>query len=164
MQVRRVRPEEFEAAGLVALHAYRVDGFNVGGAYDETLCDVAGRVQEADVLVALADDGAIIGTVTYASATSPAAELATADEAEVRLLGVSPAASGRGVGEALVRACIERAHAAGVRQLVLSTQPPMHSAQRLYERLGFVRSPARDWSPVPGLTLLVYALELKADR
>jgi hypothetical protein len=37
----------------------------------------------------------------------------------------------------------------------------MTTAQRIYERLGFVRTPERDWSPVPGIDLLTYALPLE---
>jgi hypothetical protein len=44
--------------------------------------------------------------------------------------------------------------------MVLSTDPLMTTAHRLYERLGFTRLPERDWSPVPGAELLVYALDL----
>ena len=42
--------------------------------------------------------------------------------------------------------------------MVLSTDPRMTAAHRLYERLGFRRLPERDWTPVPGIDLLVYAL------
>jgi hypothetical protein len=38
----------------------------------------------------------------------------------------------------------------------------MRAAQRLYERLGFVRAVDRNWAPVPELTLLAYVLELAA--
>ena len=47
--------------------------------------------------------------------------------------------------------------------VVLSTQRTMHAAHRLYERLGFVRTPERDWNPIPHLgdfTLLTYELTL----
>jgi hypothetical protein len=37
-----------------------------------------------------------------------------------------------------------------------STEP----AHRLYQRLGFVRCPERDWSPLPGVELVVYRLDL----
>jgi hypothetical protein len=39
----------------------------------------------------------------------------------------------------------------------------MHAAHRIYERLGFVRTPGRDWNPLPELddiTLLTYELTL----
>lgn len=77
------------------------------------------------------------------------------------MLAVAAEARGAGVGEALVRACVDRARALdGVSALVLSTQPAMLGAQRIYARLGFVRTPERDWAPVPALTLLTYRLEL----
>jgi ribosomal protein S18 acetylase RimI-like enzyme len=82
------------------------------------------------------------------------------DEAAFRMLAVDPAVRGRGVGELLVRTCLDRAGAAGKRRVVISTDPRMTSAHRLYERLGFRRLPARDWSPVPGVDLLVYSVEL----
>jgi ribosomal protein S18 acetylase RimI-like enzyme len=37
----------------------------------------------------------------------------------------------------------------------------MTAAQRLYERLGFTRLPERDWSPAPGVGLIVYSRELE---
>ena len=46
------------------------------------------------------------------------------------------------------------------RRVVLSTDRRMTTAQRLYERLGFTRLPERDWSPRPGIDLLVYAVDL----
>ena len=36
----------------------------------------------------------------------------------------------------------------------------MTDAQRLYERIGFVRTPGRDWEYRPGKGLLAYALAL----
>ena len=77
-----------------------------------------------------------------------------------RVLVVDPAVQGRGVGELLVTTCLDRARAAGRRRMVLSTDPRMAAAQRLYQRLGFTRLPERDWSPVPGVDLLVYARDL----
>ncbi|WP_409331797.1 GNAT family N-acetyltransferase [Trujillonella humicola] len=86
----------------------------------------------------------------------------TADDSEAafRMLVVDPAARGAGIGELLVRECLARARAAGKTTMVLSTDPRMRAAHRLYERLGFRRLPERDWSPVPGVDLRVYALPL----
>jgi hypothetical protein len=36
----------------------------------------------------------------------------------------------------------------------------MLGAQRLYAELGFRRLPERDWSPVPGVSLLAFTLGL----
>jgi hypothetical protein len=43
---------------------------------------------------------------------------------------------------------------------VLSTKPIMTAAHRLYERVGFVRTPGRDWEYAPGKALLTFALPL----
>ncbi|MFE5219215.1 GNAT family N-acetyltransferase, partial [Streptomyces sp. NPDC056626] len=51
----------------------------------------------------------------------------------------------------------------GCARVVLSTQRTMHGAHRLYGRLGFTRTPDRDWNPLPKLddfTLLTYELTL----
>ena len=44
--------------------------------------------------------------------------------------------------------------------MVLSSSTTMHTAHRLYERLGFTRLPERDWSPVAGVQLVAYRLPL----
>ena len=76
------------------------------------------------------------------------------------MLAVDPAAQGRGVGRALVLACIDRARADRRSRLVLLTRPLMRSAHGLYTGLGFRRAPARDWEPEPGLELLGFELDL----
>ncbi|MFP3988027.1 GNAT family N-acetyltransferase [Streptomyces sp. E11-3] len=165
-QIRPARAEEYEALGELTAQAYLQDGhldFGAEDPYLHTLRDVASRAAKAEVLVAVDSGGptgaAPLGGVTFAVAGTPLAEIARTGEAEFRMLAVDPAARGRGVGEALVRACLERARAAECTGVVLSTQASMHSAHRIYERLGFVRTPDRDWEPVPDLvSLLTYAL------
>jgi ribosomal protein S18 acetylase RimI-like enzyme len=76
------------------------------------------------------------------------------------MLAVAHGARGRGVGEALVRQCVDRARELGLTGVALSTQPSMGPAHRVYERLGFTRAPERDWQPVPGIRLLAYRLRL----
>ena len=39
-----------------------------------------------------------------------------------------------------------------------SSLPEMRAAHRIYERLGFRRAPERDWSPVPGVRLVSFAI------
>ncbi|MGW4159646.1 GNAT family N-acetyltransferase [Streptomyces sp. NPDC004788] len=164
--IRAVRPEEYEELGEITGRAYLDDGFLVFGDSDwylGELRDVAKRAARSDVLVAVDGDGTVLGGVTFVPEPGAMADLAGAGEAEIRMLAVDGAARGRGVGEALVRACVERARAAGCVRIVLSTQSTMHGAHRIYERLGFHRTPERDWNPIPDqpeFTLLSYSLEL----
>ncbi|MCZ4609512.1 GNAT family N-acetyltransferase [Streptomyces sp. Lzd4kr] len=164
--IRPAEPDEFDALGEITARAYLHDGLLDFGESDEylgELRDVAKRAAAAEVLVAVAD-GRLLGGVTFVPSGGPMADIARSGEAEIRMLAVDRAGRGRGAGEALVRACVDRARAteACVR-IVLSTQRTMHGAHRIYERLGFVRTPERDWNPIPQLvdiTLLTYELTL----
>lgn len=155
---------EYETLGDITARAYLDDGLLTYGEDDPYLArlrDVAGRAAAAEVLVAVLGDGRVVGGVTFAAPGSALCDIARADEAEFRMLAVAREGRGRGAGEALVRACVDRARALeGVRRLVLSTTEDMPAAHRIYERLGFVRSPDRDWEPVPELGLLTYGLAL----
>jgi ribosomal protein S18 acetylase RimI-like enzyme len=164
--IRRAAAEEYEALGEITAQAYLGDGLLDFGESDEylgELRDVAKRATAAEVLVAVEHDR-VLGGVTFVPSGGPMADIAGPGEAEIRMLAVTPEARGRGVGEALVRACTDRARATeGCVRIVLSTQRTMHSAHRVYERLGFTRTPERDWNPIPHLddiSLLTYELEL----
>lgn len=162
VQVRPAQDGELDAAGAVVVAAYRADGLGGDRDYLEDVGNARGRAGLGTVLVAL-DGDEVVGSVTYARHGSPLAEVCAPGEAEFRMLGVHPGARGRGVGEALVQACIDRARTDGARRLVLSTEPHSHAAHRIYRRLGFRREPALDWTPVPGVDLLVLALPLASD-
>lgn len=164
VRIRIARPEEYGRIGDLTVAAYL--GLPDGGDhpdYLETLRDVAGRAAETVVLVALDEAGVVLGGVTYVPGPGPwfeGDEADARDEAEFRALAVAPEAQGRGVGAALVVACIERARLDGRGALSLYTRPSMTAAHRVYERLGFVRVPGRDWQFEPGQWLLGYRLEL----
>ncbi|WP_030668821.1 GNAT family N-acetyltransferase [Streptomyces cellulosae] len=166
IRIRRAQPGEYDTLGEILAQAYLQDGlleFGESDWYLDELRDVAKRAAAADVLVATQGDQ-LLGGVTFVPSGGPMADLARPSEAEIRMLAVARAARGRGAGEALVRACVDRSRAtAGCTAVVLSTQRTMHAAHRVYERLGFVRVPERDWNPLPdveGFTLLTYQLTL----
>lgn len=98
---------------------------------------------------------ALVGTVTLAPAGSSYAEIADPGEVEVRMLAVAPEARRRGIAEALTRAAMLEAVSLGAERVVLSTLDAMKTAHRLYDRLGFVRLPERDWHH-EGVALRVY--------
>ena len=157
--VRPARSDELAAAGELVADVYLRDGWS-DEAYAEQLRDAAGRARTADVLVAVDGPGTLLGTVTLATRLGPLAELAAPGEAVMRMLASTPAARGRGVGSALVQACLDQARADGCRFLRLSTQARMASAHRIYARVGFEATPWMDWSPGPGFELFAYAVAL----
>jgi GNAT superfamily N-acetyltransferase len=165
--VRAVRPTETavcNALGALTVAAYvTLPGHVPEPGYERELADVAARAAMPDTTVLVAVDGErLLGGVTYVSSTrSPMAEHDDAEAGQFRMLAVAPEAQGHGVGEALVRACIERSRADGHRRLRIHSTPWMVAAHRLYERLGFVRDPATDWSPVPGIDLLGFVREVE---
>ena len=152
-------PADHDRIAELTAGVYVAEGY-ASPEYARELADVAGRADRADLLVARDGDGTVVGSVALVLSGDFGEITRSDDEAAFRMLVVDPSVQGRGVGQALVEACLERARAAGKRLMVLSTAPPMTSAHRLYERLGFTRLPERDWSPAPGIDLRVYALPL----
>ncbi|WP_236794328.1 GNAT family N-acetyltransferase [Amycolatopsis sp. GM8] len=159
--VRPALPEEFPAIGALTVAAYQADGLLAGDPeYVHKLSDAARRAEHAELLVASNPAGELLGSVTVVRAGTAFAEISRADELEFRMLSTAPSARGRGIGGILTHAVLDRARQLGLRRVVLSSLDAMKTAHRLYERLGFVRLPERDWQPVPGLWLRAYEIEV----
>lgn len=162
--IRAALEEEYDAVGELTARAYLDDELLTYGEQDPYLAqlrDVPRRAEHSSVLVAVdAGTDEVLGTVTFVGEGGEYANIARQGEAEFRMLAVAHAGRGRGVGEALVRECLARARALGRHTIVLSSESKMTTAHRLYRRLQFVRTPDRDWEPVPGLPLWTFALDL----
>jgi len=159
VSVEPARPEDFDRIAELTVGVY-VDGGLASPGYTPQLADVAGRASRSELMVARDGSGRVVGSVALVLDGDFGEITESDDEAAFRMLVVDPAVRGRGVGELLVTTCLDRARAAGKRRMVLSTDPRMTAAHRLYRRLGFTRLPERDWSPAPGIDLLVYVLDL----
>jgi GNAT superfamily N-acetyltransferase len=164
--IRRARPDEHAAVGALTVAGYDAEGYLVmpDGSYDDHyagwLGDAAARGRDADLLVAVEGDE-LLGTATWCPYGSPFAQLAMQPhQGEFRTLSVAPSARGRGVGRALVEDCLDRARAARLTEVLLCSLPEMLPAHRVYARLGFVRRPELDWSPVEGVDLWAFSLPL----
>src|SRR5439155_1291220 len=81
--------------------------------YLAELADVAGRATVADVLVAVDQEGTLVGGIAYVPGPGPLAWFDAPDQAGLRMLAVAPHAQGRGVGGALVAAGVDRAAVEG---------------------------------------------------
>jgi len=162
LSVRAAEPADFAAIARLTVSAYEADGQLSGEhGYERVLADVAPRARDGELLVAVDDStGQVLGSVLFVLPGTAYAELSGPGEAEFRMLAVDPAAQGRGAGTALVRACIRRATELGCQAMVISTRSFSRPAHRLYARLGFQRTPERDWSPVAGVDLFALRLDL----
>jgi ribosomal protein S18 acetylase RimI-like enzyme len=161
--VREALPADYAAIGELTIAAYAsVHPADDDPEYLDELRDVAARVRCCTVFVAVdAASGTVLGSVTYIPGPgTPLSETEGDGEAGFRMLAVEPSAQGRGVGRALVEACIERARAEDKHRLVLLTLSTMTAARVLYERLGFRRAWRRDWHVSPTIDLQGYELDL----
>lgn len=158
--IRDVRPDEYLAVGELVVDVYRsiIPGLDE---YADELRSVASRVASGALVWAVEVDGALTGTVTYVPGHGPYAEFKDPNGAGIRMLAVLPAYQGRGVGEALVRACMDRARADGRSRVYLDTTQWMEAAQRLYLRVGFVRAPELDWEPATEVKLFAYLYDVR---
>ncbi len=162
MLIRRAVPDEYEEVGRVTEEAYEEFLLGPDDYYRNALRDAGRRDREAELWVAVDDDGTVLGSVTSCPPGSPWRELSADGEGEFRMLAVAPAARGRGAGEALVRACEDHARAAGATRMWLTTIDDMTAAHRIYARLGYRPEPSRDWYPdeMPELPMRAWTKEL----
>jgi ribosomal protein S18 acetylase RimI-like enzyme len=166
-RIVHLRPDSLSSAAAGRLGEIVVAAYDAVGAlegdddYVPELRDVARRVREAVVFAAFDEpSGVPLGCITYVPGPDNAwAEHLRDGEASIRMLAVDPPAQGRGVGTALVAACLARARADGRRAVFLHSLPVMTGAQRIYERLGFRRVPERDWV-FPDFLLMGFVLDL----
>jgi ribosomal protein S18 acetylase RimI-like enzyme len=147
IQVRAVRPQEYEAAGGVTALAYREFAPSDNPDWTEYLrriADVSSRAERALVLGAF-EDGRVLGTVTVEIDRRIEGghdrDPLDPDEAHIRMLGVDPEARGRGIGRTLMDAAVAEARRARKRRMTLGTTERMTAAHKLYESMGFARGP-----------------------
>jgi len=100
-----------------------------------------------DLFIAIDDGGTIVGAATLVTFRIP-----TGMRAWIEDVVVDEAGRGQGVGTALTDAMVERARELGCRTVDLTSRPSRESANRMYQRAGFV---ARDTN--------VYRLALRDD-
>lgn len=93
-----------------------------------------GRTVPEDVLVAVDDDGTVLG---YVRVHQPIPLPSHAHVLEVGGLAVDPARRGGGIGRALVDGAVAEARRRGARKLTLRVFAPNTGARRIYEAAGF---------------------------
>jgi GNAT superfamily N-acetyltransferase len=164
MEIREVRPNEYEQAGDVVARAYAEYWRENDPGWQEHIDlvrDVGVRVDRTVVLVATENDRVVgSATIELDGVIGDDDREATPGVAGLRMVGVDPDLHGRGIGRALIEDVIARCRAAGKQMLILRTTPPMVPAQRLYVSLGFERAPDLDMPVNERMTMLCFRLRL----
>lgn len=114
---------------------------------------------DADAITALL---AAPGAFAFAHDDGFVLARAVADEAEILTLAVHPDKRGRGLGRALLQACIRKARIMGAKSLFLEVGVDNPAALALYAGLGFARVGARK-GYYNGRDALVLRLPLTGD-
>ena len=164
-KIRDARPEERDSIAALTRRAYGEYATIMEPAAWEGLdraLDAALASTDAIDRIVADHDGVVIGSVLLYPPAVQAYSFTSERAAwpELRLLAVAPDWRGKGVGEALVHECVRRARALGATELGLHTSHSMRTAMRLYERLGFVRAPERDFRPAGTEVVEGYRLPL----
>jgi ribosomal protein S18 acetylase RimI-like enzyme len=161
--IREARPDEHDEAGRVTAGAY-AEFVPVGDedwhGYLARIADVSERAARTTIVVAL-DGERVVGSATLeltARVEEPEDPPLRPHEAHLRMLGVDPSARGLGIGTRLMQACERLAAEQGKTLMTLHTTARMTSAQRMYERLGYVRGQDRVFPD--GFVLLSYSKTL----
>ena len=145
--VRAARPNEHDAIVALLLDANReyraVLPARVFYAYMQNLRELVADAVARELMVAELN-GHILGTIAFHPDASRQSWGLPKGWAGLRALAVDPTARGRGIGRQLAEACVLRAWRIGAPVACLHTSAFHRAARRLYQGMGFVRSPDHD--------------------
>jgi len=167
--IRNAKPDEFSDTGKLMVEVYsQLDGFPTQTeqpAYYKMLLNVGELTKKpkTEILVAIKDEHQVLGAVVYFGDMQYYGSGGTAtiekNAAGFRLLAVSPAARGLGIGKMLTLACIKKAKEQKLNQVIIHTTKAMQTAWKMYEKIGFKRSEDLDFMqeklPVFGFRLKI---------
>ena len=133
---RPIRPEDDAAIAAVirqVMPEFGADGPGFASCQAEVDCmSAAYSVPGAAYFVVLEEDGRVMGGAGIAALDGGKPGIC-----ELRKMYFVPEARGKGLGEALLRRCLEAARQSGYRTCYLETLTGMDRAIRLYTKLGF---------------------------
>ncbi len=137
-----MKVSDLEIVGLLT-RAYVGGGFTTARRAAEIFAPASVR-SRGELISVRTSEGLFAGMVIVVGPDAPARRMAGPDEAEIHLLAVDPLYRRAGLGRLLMSTALDSICQAGLRKVVLWTQPSMKAAHRLYESMGFVRAASRD--------------------
>jgi GNAT superfamily N-acetyltransferase len=167
--VREARPEELETAFELTVAAYRQYEESLGAFWNQYVSNIQSQwLGEANNqrIIAASGDRVVGGVLLYPPQEGLYEKLQdTIPYPEFRLLGVHPGIRGQGIATALIQECVQRAARLHAPFLGLHTTYRMPEAIRLYQKLGFERSPQYDFPAADGITIVeAYRIALNETK
>jgi len=139
------RLEDLDQLDEIARQSHSASRYYYDGRFPRSGCDLLyatwiRRSHEgfADIVLVARSDGQVIGYVTCKQSENPT-------QGSIGLIGVSPKAQGRGVGQALLGDAMNWFRSVGVVEASVVTQGRNYAAQRLYQRCGFLTHDLSLW-------------------
>lgn len=137
-------PSEDQEMELLLKSVFVGEGFA-----DKSLADklfAASEVKKrGTIFFAKSSTNKLLGMIICAAPPNPACRVAQTDEVELQLFAIHKNLRGQGISFALIDASEQHAIFLGFKKVVLSTQPTMKAAHKVYTRHNYVRNPDRDW-------------------
>lgn len=149
---------DYPRVGQLCVESYTMAGTaHPNDDYLMVLRDVAGRVDRRGSSVLVASLGAqVVGTVSICPFGSPLTEVCEQGEFEFRMLAVDTGLQRQGIATLLIEAAENTARELGLVATVACATTHNATAHQLYNRMGFLRRPDRDWIAPDGTELATY--------
>lgn len=165
-EMDRVVLRDFQSGDAVAVNEVALAAFDqFSEAYEDWsrfrtgIGDMSSLAGVGEIVVAVADE-TVVGAVAYVGPNRPKASFFRPEWPIMRMLVVSPAARGHGIGKLLAEECLSRARRDNASQLALHTSPVMKIALPMYLRMGFRFHSAV--APIHGVEYNIYVKEVDA--
>lgn len=157
--IRHFQPSDAPEVNALALHAFEQfkDAYDNWPAFQAKIANMSSLADVGEIIVAEAE-GKIIGAVTYIGPGVLKAEFFQPEWPIMRMLVVSPASRGLGLGRALAEECLRCAKRDGASVFALHTSELMQIALPMYQRMGFKW--ASSAPTIHGVSYGVYLKEL----
>ena len=160
--IREFQQNDSSQVNSIALRAFEQykNAYDDWQTFQAKIANVSSLADVGEIIVAEIE-GKIVGAVAYVGPNAPKAEFFQPEWPIMRMLVVSPASRGLGIGRTLANECLCRANRDGAAVFGLHTSKFMQMALHMYQRMGFRL--ASSTPAIHGIEYDVYLKELDAN-
>jgi ribosomal protein S18 acetylase RimI-like enzyme len=159
LAIRDFRKEDALHVDALALRAFEQykDAYADWRGFQTKISRMSSLADTGELVVA-ESSGKVVGAVAYISPGIRKAAIFRPEWAVMRMLVVSPASRGLGIGRTLAEECLRRAHRDAASSIALHTSKLMDTARAMYLRMGF--KAVSETTAIHGIEYTVYLKQL----